>query len=183
MDQQNNFNNPVAPQAPVAPTQPQYNQQAQPQYAQTQFNNPNPNQYTQPTAPVRQLKTGRGLLKFFLLNLITLGIYSIFYFSSISSDINIIASRYDGRKTMHYCLLFFIVGPITLGIATLVWFHNLSDRIGGELQRRGINYSFGAGTFWLWNVLGSLIIVGPFIYIHKLSEAMNLLSGDFNVKG
>lgn len=136
-----------------------------------------------PTQPVVQLKTARGLLKFFLLNLITLGIYSIVYYSSISSDINIIASRYDGKKTMHYCLLFFIVGVVTLGIGTFVWFHKISNRIGNELHRRGINYSFNAGTFWLWNILGSLIIVGPFIYIHKLSSAMNMLAYDFNQKG
>ena len=52
----------------------------------------------------------------FLLSLI----YGIVVMSSISNDINLIAGRYDGKKTMHYCLLIFIVGPITCGIATLV---------------------------------------------------------------
>ena len=27
---------------------------------------------------------------------------------------------------------------------------------------------FNATDFWLWNILGSLIVVGPFIYVHKL---------------
>lgn len=62
----------------------------------------------QQTAPAGQLKTNRGLLKFILLNIITLGIYSLVIFSGISSDINVIASRYDGKKTMHFCLLFFL---------------------------------------------------------------------------
>lgn len=78
------------------------------------------------SAPVGQLNAKRGLAKFILLNIITLGIYGIVFFSGISADINVIASRYDGRKTMHYCLLLFLVGPITLGIAYLVWFHRLS---------------------------------------------------------
>lgn len=137
----------------------------------------------QTTAPVGQLKTNRGLLKFILLSIVTLGIYSIVYFSSISTDINIIASRYDGRKTMHFCLLFFIVAPITFGIGAIVWYHKMSARIGAELARRGIGYSFGAGSFWGWSVLGSLILIGPFVYIHKLSTAMNLLARDYNVKG
>ena len=87
--------------------------------------------------PPAQLKTNRSLLKFILLSLITFGIYGIVVMSSISNDINLIAGRYDGKKTMHYCLLIFIVGPITCGIATLVWHHKLSARIGAELGRRG----------------------------------------------
>lgn len=146
------------------------------------------NQQTQAApgfAPQRpaQLKTNRGLLKFILLSIITLGIYGLVVMSSVSNDINLIAGRYDGKRTMHYCLLIFIVGPITLGIGTIVWFHKISARIGAELGRRGINYGFGAADFWLWNVLGSLIVVGPFIYYHKLFVAMNKLSENYNVNG
>lgn len=138
----------------------------------------------QPVAvPARQAKTNRSLVKFFFLNLVTFGIYSIVYFSSISEDINAIAGRYDGKKTMHYCLLFFLIGPITCGIGTIVWFHRMSARVGAELARRGLTYSFGAGTFWGWNVLGALIVVGPFIYVHKLSSAMNQLAADYNARG
>ena len=133
--------------------------------------------------PVRQLKTNRGLIKYILLSIITFGIYGLVLMSSVSSDINTIAGRYDGKKTMHYCLLIFIVGPITCGIATLVWYHKLSARIGAELGRRGINYSFGASDYWLWNVVGSLIVVGPFIFFNKLFTAMNMLSENYNVNG
>ena len=118
--------------------------------------------YQASTAPVGQIKTNRSLLKYILLGIITLGIYPIIVLSSISSDINAVACRYDGKRTMHYCLLFFLVGPITLGIAYLVWYHHLSNRIGTELKRRGISYEFGAIDYWLWGVLGSLIVVGPF---------------------
>ncbi len=136
-----------------------------------------------PNAPVGQLKTNRGMVKFFLLSLITCGIYAIVYFSSVSTDINVAASRYDGKKTMHYCLLLFIVGPITLGIAYFVWCHKISARIGNELRRRGISYRFGADSFWLWNVLGACIVVGPFVYMYKLSKAMNLIGEHYNING
>lgn len=135
------------------------------------------------TAPAKQLKTNKGLLKYILLSIITCGIYGLVVMSSVSSDINIVASRYDGKKTMHYCLLTFIVAPITLGIAGLVWSHRISNRIGAELKRRGIAYNFSASDFWLWNVLGSLIVVGPFVYLHKLFKATNLMNADYNVKG
>ena len=103
--------------------------------------------------------------------------------SNVSTDINTIASRYDGKKTMHYCLVLFIFSWLTLGIVPLVWNHKISDRIGAELTRRGIDYQFGAGTFWGWGILGSLILVGPCIYTHKLLTAMNRLSADYNVNG
>ena len=139
--------------------------------------------YTVPGLPVLQLKTNRGLWKFILLSIVTFGIYPLVFFSKLSTDINLIASRHDGKRTMHYCLLFFIFAPLTGGIAALVWSHRISARIGRELTRRGIAYGFGAGDFWLWEILGALIFVGPFIYFHKLCKAMNLLSFDFNVNG
>ena len=135
------------------------------------------------TAPVGQLKTNKGLLKYILLSIITLGIYSLVVMSDVSSDTNIVASRYDGKRTMHFCLLFFIVAPITLGIANIVWYHKISNRIGNEIKRRNIAYNFSAADFWLWNVLGSFIVIGPLVYMHKLFKATNLMCADYNVKG
>lgn len=133
--------------------------------------------------PVGQLKTDRSILKYILLSIVTLGIYSIVFWYGVSRDINTIASKYDGKKTMNYALLFFLIGPLTFGIGFFVWYHKMSDRIGGELTRRGIPCSMNASTFWLWSVLGSFIIVGPFIYTHKLATAMNLMAADYNTNG
>ena len=47
------------------------------------------------------MKTNRGMIKTILLSIITFGIYGIVFYSNISTDINIIATRYDGTKTMH----------------------------------------------------------------------------------
>lgn len=136
-----------------------------------------------PAAPVGQLSTNRGLFKFIILSMLTFGIYGLVIMSNISTDINTIASRYDGRKTMHYCLLVFVVTWLTLGLAPLFWFHRISKRIGCELDRRRIPYSFGAGSFWGWNIFGSLILIGPFVYCHKLFKAMNLLCRHYNIHG
>ena len=135
------------------------------------------------TAPVGQLKTNKGLLKTILLSLITFGIYPLVVMSAVSNEVNIVASRYDGKKTMHFCLLVFLVAPITCGIAGIVWYHRISARIGAELQRRGIDYSFGAGTYWGWSVLGTLIGVGPLVYMHKLFKAVNKMNAHYNVNG
>lgn len=135
------------------------------------------------TAPVGQLKTNKGLLKTILLSIITFGIYPLVVMSAVSNEINIVASRYDGKKTMHFCLLAFIVAPITCGIAGIVWYHKISNRIGNELYRRGIGYSFSASDYWLWSVLGALIGIGPLVYLHKLFKAVNLMNAHYNVNG
>ena len=96
------------------------------------------------TAPVGQLKTNKGLLKTILLSLITFGIYPLVVMSAVSNDINIVASRYDGKKTMHFCLLAFLAAPFTFGIAGIVWYHRISNRIGAELKRRGVAYYLSA---------------------------------------
>ena len=141
------------------------------------------NERVQSTRPVGQLQTNRGLVKYILLTIVTFGIYHLVFMSSISNDINIVACRYDGRKTMHYCLLAFVIGPLTLGIGYFVWYHKISNRIGKEIQRRNVDYKFSAADFWLWNVLGVLILVGPWVYIYKLAKAMNCLNATYNVTG
>lgn len=136
-------------------------------------------------APIRQnnLRTRRSLLKYVLLGLVTFGIYDIWQMSEVSETLNLIATRRDGKRTMHYCLMFFLVGWLTLGIGWLVWYHKLSGRIGVEQAARGLPVTVTAATYWLWNILGSLIIVGPFIYTYKLLHAMNDLCADYNARG
>ena len=136
----------------------------------------------QTNRPVIQLPTHRGLGKMFWLGLITCGIYPMVIYSRMPEELNMVASRHDGERTQQFCFTG-ILGVLTLGIYIFVWFHKLCRRIGNELRRRELNYKFGAGTFWLWNILGSLILVGPFIFLHKLCKAMNKLNADFNEKG
>jgi hypothetical protein len=147
-----------------------------------QYPEPDPT-YVASTAPVSQLKSNRSLLKYILFSIITLGIYSIVFFDGIGHGMNVLAGRYDGKKTMNFWLLILIIAPITLGIGYWVWLHKLSARMGLELQRRNIRYAFDASSFWLWYVLGSFIIVGPFVYLHKIATASNMLAAHYNING
>lgn len=138
---------------------------------------------TNGNAPAVQLRTDRGLAKMILLSLITFGIYALVVESHIGEELNLIASRHDGRRTMHFCLICFLFSWLTLGVAPIVWYHRTSDRMHGELVRRQIDYDFGAIDFWLWCILGSLIVIGPYVYIYKRMNAMNLINEDYNQKG
>lgn len=133
-------------------------------------------------APALQLPTGRGLLKMIFLSIITLGIYGIVIWCRISDEINIVASRSDGKRTMNY-LGMMMLNSITFGIFGFVWNHKFANRIGAELVRRGYDYKFGASSYWLWNVLGSFILVGPYVYTYKLMKSMNMLNASYNYYG
>ena len=109
-------------------------------------------QEARPQRPALQLPTHRGMLKYFLLMIPTFFIYPTVIMSKISTEINIVASRYDGKRTNHF-LAMALLTPLTLCIYLYVWYHKLCGRIGDELARRKIDYKFGAGSFWLWNIL------------------------------
>lgn len=108
----------------------------------------------------------------------------ITYMQGVVDDLNKIAGPYDGQTTSNYALMMLVITPLTLGIGNLIWYHKISNRIHNELMRRGFIPNFGPDTFWLWNVFGVFIFdLGPFIYHHKLFDAMNILGHDYNTKG
>lgn len=132
--------------------------------------------------PAIQFSTHRGLCKMIFLGMLTCGIYDIVINYRIVNELNIAASRYDGRQTAGFFAMSQL-SAITFGIYWFVWNHNFCDRIGAELRRRNCKSKFGAGDFWLWNLLGSMILVGPFIYQHKMLKAMNEINESFNLYG
>lgn len=145
-----------------------------------------PNQYNasnqgQATPGVR-LRTDFSLGKFILLSFITFGIYGIIVMSRVVDNVNTIASPYDGKKTMNYFGAM-LLGIVTFGIYPLVWFHQFSDRVGNELNRRNITSDFSSTTFWLWFVLGAIIIVGPFIYYDRLFKSVIAMTESYNTYG
>ncbi len=136
-----------------------------------------------PKPPKITLDTERKLWKMILFGLLTFGIYTTFMYYRMQVDLNIMESRHDGKRTMSIFLVYMLT-PVTLGIASIVWMHKFCTRIGEAIRRRDIDYKFGSGTFWGWNVFGILLFgIGPFIFLHKLCKSMNLLAEDFNEIG
>ena len=118
----------------------------------------------QESRPAWQLATNRSMLKMFLLGILTLGIYPTVINSYMTEDINLIASRHDGKRTVHETPAALLTA-VTLGIYYLVWKHKMCNRIQDEMTRRGIQYSFNAKHFWLLEVLGSLLGLLPLGYV------------------
>lgn len=128
------------------------------------------------------LTTNRAWWKMFLLGIVTLGIYPMIANELMVHDLNLAASRSDGKRTFSPMLASFL-GAITLFVFYFVWNHQYANRLGNELCRRGTNYKISAFHFWIFGILLSFTIVCPIIYLHKVIKATNLINEDFNRRG
>ncbi len=126
-----------------------------------------------------KLKTDRNVWKFIILDNLTLGIYRFMFFIPLSFDLDKVAPKSDRSKTLNY-LLAWVLSLFTFTIVIDVWHYMISSRVSEALSARGVDYEFGTGDFWRWFLLGSLILVGPYVYVHKLCKAMNLLCESYN---
>ncbi len=126
-----------------------------------------------------RLKTDRSMWKLMLLSVLTLGIYTIIFFIPFSYDLDKVLPKSDRSKTMNY-LFAYVLSLFTFTIVLTVWHYQIAQRIEEALGKRNIPYEFTAGSFWGWYFLGSFVLIGPFVYFHKLCKAMNLLCEDYN---
>lgn len=129
-------------------------------------------------APVK-LKTDRSMWKLMIFSILTLGVYTIVFFIPFSFDLDKIHPKRDGTKTMNY-IWAFVLSIFTYSIVMLIWHHQIAERIEEALKHNDIDYEFEVKDFWLWYFLGSFVLVGPFVYMHKLCKAMNLLCEHYN---
>lgn len=129
----------------------------------------------------RKLRTNRSMWEFMILTIITFGIYGILFFAPFTADLDKVAPKRDRSKTMNY-LFVFILAWFTFSIVMQVWHYQVAERVEEGLSNNGIDYEFTTGDFWKWLIFGSFIIVGPFVYYHKLFKAMNLLCKHYNEK-
>jgi hypothetical protein len=120
----------------------------------------------------------RGLAGFIILSIITLGIYFCYWIYKLAKDVNTVCKG-DGKKTGGL-IKYLLLGLITLGIYNLVWLYMVADRLYDNAPRYNLTFKEGGGTVLLWFILGSLIIVGPFISWHIIIKNMNALADKHN---
>jgi hypothetical protein len=122
----------------------------------------------------------RGLLSYILLSGITCGIYGFWRIYVLARDVNLMCDG-DGKKTRGL-LGYIFFGIITAGIYCLVWFYMLGDRLQDNAKRYDLSFKESGGTVLLWYLLGSFIIVGPFIAMHIIFKNTNALADEYNKK-
>ncbi|MDL2229517.1 DUF4234 domain-containing protein [Treponema sp. OttesenSCG-928-L16] len=120
----------------------------------------------------------RSLALYIIFSIITFGIYSLYWIYAIARDMNQLCAG-DGKKTRGLAFFFF-VGIITLGIYNIVWYFMLGDRLQDTAPRYGLSFKESGTAVILWMILGSFIIVGPFIALYIIIKNTNALADAFN---
>ena len=132
-----------------------------------------------PSQTARPISTSRGLFKYILLNLITCGIYGLFFIHSLAADVNEMCQE-DGKKTaglLPYILLSFI----TCGIYGIYWDYQVANRLQENGYRYGCPISESGSTVLLWIIVGWLLcLVGPFIAFNIIIKNTNRLAIEYN---
>ena len=128
--------------------------------------------------PREKLPTNRNMWKLMILNILTLGIYSIWFLNSVSHNLKKVSERGEWKQ-INFGLAY-VLSLFTFLIVVDIWHHHTAERISEALEYRKIDYEFGTGDFWKWFIFGSFILVGPFVYFYKFCRAMNLLCEDYN---
>ena len=76
--------------------------------------------------------------------------------------------------------MYLLLGLITFGIYNLVWLYMLGDRLQDNGPKYNITIKESGGVVLLWYILGSLIIVGPFVALYIIIKNTNALADEFN---
>ena len=126
------------------------------------------------------LKSDRSLLLYFLLSLITCGIYKYYFIYKLAGDVNAACSG-DGDLPVGGLGAYIGFSILTCGVYSSCWEFNLVERIRSNAPRYGFAMEDDGVTLLLWRTLGSCLCgVGWFISYHKLFQYANQLCGSYN---
>ena len=121
--------------------------------------------------PHEVLNEERSFMKYVLLSIVTLGIYSIFFYASVGRDINTIATKYDLKRTMNY---YAIAVPLVALSFLLAVIGVLTVPTDSELMNMSSQDAF---SFQVWMVvmLGFIIavlvfVVCSFVWLYRVNK-------------
>lgn len=128
------------------------------------------------------VKTDRNMWIVILLNMVTCGIYSLFYWKKVEEDVNVMCAG-DGKETQNYWIVF-LLGMVTFGIYPIIWLYQVHERVYASGARYGVETCCSGGTYLLWSLLGAFLCgVGPFIAMHKSVKDLNAIGTAYNQGG
>ncbi len=110
---------------------------------------------------------------YIFLNIITLGIYGLFFWSKWTNDVNTLCEG-DDKDSAHYILVFFL-DIFSFGIYSFVWNYQMAERLYQKAADYGVELKHGGMFVMIWKII-------PFVSsIYKISYANKLIAG-YNAK-
>ena len=120
----------------------------------------------------------RNYVSYFILSIITFGIYHIVFWNKISKEVNLLCEG-DGKKTMKYIFALLLSIP-TLGIFGIIWKAKLAERLKTNAPRYDLKFSEGKGVLAVLSTAGLLFLAGPAIGHYVLIKNFNAIGNAFN---
>ncbi|MBQ7352159.1 MAG: DUF4234 domain-containing protein [Clostridia bacterium] len=120
---------------------------------------------------MRDLTDNRSWLLVLILNGITFGIYGIYLTYVMARDTNIACAK-DGENTKGL-LWVLLLGIVTFGIYGLIWQLMIIKRWANHAQANGATPKCTVLSYLLWNIVGSIIVIGPLVAFAKTINAFN----------
>lgn len=121
----------------------------------------------------------QSIFKFFVLSVLTLGIYAIVFWHKLGKATNDLCEG-DGKKTMKYGLAFFL-SVITFGIYGIIWKIKLAERLKVNAERYELMIPEGGLIIGLFSTLG-LITLGAGVPISSaiIIKNYNMIAEAYN---
>ena len=125
------------------------------------------------------IEQDRSFLKWFLLGIVTCGIYDLYFLYKLIKDVNVICNG-DGDETPGLVAYFFL-SLVTVGIYAYYWFYKLGDRLQKNAPRYNLVINESGGTILLY-LLINLISggIGTMLAMYYIIKNVNTLSAAYN---
>jgi len=154
-------------------------------YQQTFYQQPNNmNNQGQQTQAARiqgyPVKTNRSLLLYIVLTIFTCGIYGLVFIYSLAKDVNQMCKE-DGEN-IGGLIVYIVLSFLTCGIYSYYWMYKVQNRLCHAGTRYGVMVKERGSTVVCWAILGSFIIIGPFVAMHIVINSANAIGSAYNAK-
>ena len=116
---------------------------------------------------IKKRKTG----KYIFLNIITLGIYGLFFWTKWTNDLNKVCDG-DDKESGHYILVF-LLDIFSFGIYTLVWNYQMAERMYQKAKDYNVTLKHGGMFVMFWKIVPFVSSVYKIKYLNKLAVAYN----------
>ena len=123
----------------------------------------------------------RSLGMVILLNIITCGFYSYYFYHRLAEDMNTVCYG-DGDETpgLGMYILFCI---ITCGIYSFYYLYKIGNRQAANGPRYNVHIQENGTTVLVWLILGTwFFFVGLFVALHIIIKNMNTLAHEYNLR-
>lgn len=126
----------------------------------------------------RYVDDDRSFVLWVILTIITCGIYNWYFVYCLARDLNIMC-EHDGEETPGLAT-FILLSIVTCGIYSYWWYFKVGNRLQDNAPRYGLQFQENGTTILMWQILGLLIGVGPFVAMYILIKNTNALAARYN---